>query len=123
MFDAQQALETLQDAVQRHDRDRVAALVSDRMIWVMPLADNERGKTEWIDASLGVTWHWFQITIRREVDLGDVRIVEALVRQSREPSATEDTTSPVTAEGIVVDVWALEGDTWRLVARHPHRIT
>ena len=122
MFDAQHTLEMLQDAVQRHDRERVAELVSDRMIWVMPLVDNERGKTEWIDASLGVTWHWFRITIRREVDLGDVRIVEALVRQSREPSATEDTTSPVTVEGIVVDAWALESGTWRLVARHPHGI-
>lgn len=122
MFDAQQTLEALQDAVKNRDRAGVADLVSDRMIWVMPLVDNERGKTEWLEASLGVTWHWFQISILREVDLGDVRIVEALVRQSREPSATEDVTSPVTAEGIVVDVWALEDGIWRLVARHPHRI-
>lgn len=123
MFEAQNTLEALQDAVQRHDRERVAEFVSDRMIWVLPLADNERGKTEWIDASCAVNWHWFEISISREVDLGDVRIVEALVRQSRDPSSTEETTSAVIAEGVVVDVWALEDDTWRLVARHPHRIS
>ena len=44
MFDALQLIEDLQAAVQRGDRERVEAMVSDRMIWVMPLKDNARGK-------------------------------------------------------------------------------
>lgn len=30
-------------------------------------------------------------------------------------------TSPVTATGVVVDVWARESGIWRLIARHPQR--
>jgi hypothetical protein len=74
------------------------------MIWIMPSKDNERGKQEWIDASCGVTWHWFRIAIRRELDLGEVRVVESLVEQSREATAGEDLNGAMTAEDVVVDI-------------------
>ena len=122
MFDAQPMLENLQEAVLRGDRDALGKLVSDRMIWIMPAADNARGKQEWIDASCGVAWHWFQIEVLRTVELGDVVLVESLIKQSREPAAGEDATGPVAAQGIVADAWVLEAGQWRLIARHPHRI-
>jgi len=85
MFDALQLIEDLQAAVQRGDRERVEAMVSDRMIWVMPLKDNARGKVQWIEASLGVTWNWFRVSVHREVDLGQTRIVESWIKQSEPP--------------------------------------
>lgn len=109
--------------MRRADRHRLDAMVSDRMMWTMPLRDNDRGKRDWIDASCAVSWHWFHVTVRRELDLGDVVVVESIIRQSREPTVKETVNGPVTAEGIVVDVWARESDSWRLVARHPHQIT
>ena len=123
MFDALRLIEDLQDAVQRRDREQLWSAVSERMIWVMPLKDNARGKAEWIEASCGVTWNWFRVSIHREVDLGAVRVVEAWVEQSREPVEGEDASEPVAAEGVVVDVWADEDGTWRLVSRHPQRST
>jgi hypothetical protein len=122
MFDPQVTLENLQDAVLRGDRDTLAELVSDRMIWIMPSLGNGRGKREWIDASCGVTWYWFRIEVLRTVALDEVVIVEALIGQSRKATEEEASSEPVTAQGIVADIWALEGRTWRLVARHPHRI-
>lgn len=123
MFDALQLIEDLQAAVQRGDRERVEAMVSDRMIWVMPLKDNVRGKPQWIEASLGVTWNWFRVSVHREVDLGQVRVVESWIEQSREPVDDEDASAPVIAEGVVVDVWTQEDSAWRLVSRHPQRST
>lgn len=123
MFDALQLIEDLQAAVQRGDRERVEAMVSDRMIWVMPLKDNVRGKPQWIEASLGVTWNWFRVSVHREVDLGQVRVVESWIEQSREPVDDEDASAPVIAEGVVVDVWTQEDGAWRLVSRHPQRST
>ncbi|WP_159901171.1 nuclear transport factor 2 family protein [Ornithinibacter aureus] len=123
MFDALQLIEDLQAAVQRGDRERVEAMVSDRMIWVMPLKDNARGKVQWIEASLGVTWNWFRVSVHREVDLGQTRIVESWIKQSREPVGDEDSSAPVIAEGVVVDVWTEEDGAWRLVSRHPQRTT
>lgn len=123
MFDALQLIEDLQAALQRGDRERVEAMVSDRMIWVMPLKDNARGKAQWVEASLGVTWNWFRVSVHREVDLGQVRIVESWIEQSREPVDDEDASAPVTAEGVVVDVWTEEDGAWRLVSRHPQRST
>jgi hypothetical protein len=110
MFDALRLIEDLQDGGQRRDRKHLRSAVSDRMIWVMPLKDNARGKAEWIEASCGVTWNWFRVSIHREVDLGRVRVVEAWVEQSREPVEGEDASEPVTAEGVVVDVWAHEDE-------------
>ena len=123
MFDALQLIEDLQAAVQRGDRERVEAMVSDRMIWVMPLKDTARGKVQWIEASLGVTWNWFRVSVHREVDLGQTRIVESWIKQSREPVGDEDSSAPVIAEGVVVDVWTEEDGAWRLVSRHPQRTT
>ena len=123
MFDALRLIEDLQSAVQRSDREHLEAAVSDRMIWIMPVKDNLRGKAEWIEASCGVTWHWFRVSIQRELNLGEVRVVEAWFEQSREPVAGEDTLEPVTAEGVVVDIWAEEDGVWRLVSRHPQRFT
>jgi ketosteroid isomerase-like protein len=123
MFDALHLIEDPQAAVQRGDRERVEAMVSDRMIWVMPLKDSARGKAEWVDASCSVAWNWFRISIPREVDLGEVRLVEAWIEQSREPVDGEDASGPVIAEGVVVDVWAREDGVWRLVSRHPQRST
>lgn len=123
MFDALQLIEDLQAAVQRGDRERVEAMVSDRMIWVMPLKDNARGKAQWIEASLGVTWNWFRVSVHREVDLGSVRVVESWIEQSRAPVDDEDASAPVVAEGVVVDVWTEEDGAWRLVSRHPQRST
>lgn len=123
MFDAVHLIEDLQAAVQRGDRERVEAMVSDRMIWVMPSKDSARGKAEWVEASCAVAWNWFRISIHREVDLGDVRVVEAWIEQSREPVDDEDASGAVIAEGVVVDVWAREHGVWRLVSRHPQRST
>lgn len=92
------------------------------MIWVMPVKDNTRGRSDWIEASCGVAWNWFRVSIHREVDLGDVRVVEAWIEQSREPVDGEEVSGPVIAEGVVVDVWAEEDGAWRLVSRHPHRL-
>lgn len=78
------------------------------MIWVMPLKDNQRGKWEWINASCGVSWHWFRVSVRREVDLGAVHVVESLIKQSRYPADGEDVSGPVVAEGVVVDIWGIE---------------
>jgi hypothetical protein len=66
-----------------------------------------------------VTWNWFQIAISRQLDLGDTRVVESWISQSREPVAGEEDSAPVTGAGRVLDVWAVENGTWRLVARHP----
>ncbi|WP_169735736.1 nuclear transport factor 2 family protein [Intrasporangium oryzae] len=121
-FDAKDMTEALQEGVRRRDRHYLDAVVSDRMIWVMPLADNERSKQEWIEASCSVTWNWFEVDTRRVLEIGDDgRLVESWIRQSREPVDGEEATSPVTATGVVVDVWARENGTWRLVARHPQR--
>ncbi|GAA2473566.1 hypothetical protein [Terrabacter carboxydivorans] len=122
MFDSQHVTEDLQAAVRCGDMQRLDAMVSDRMIWTMARLDNPGGKREWIDASCAVTWHWFHVTVCRELDLGGVMVVESIIRQAREPSAGEGATGPVTAEGVVVDVWTLESESWRLVARHPQRI-
>ena len=123
MFDALRLIEDLQDAVQRGDREHLGSAVSDRMIWVMPLKDNARGKAEWIEASCGVNWNWFRVSIHRQVDLGRVRVVEAWVEQSRDPVDGEAASEPVIAEGVVVDVWADEDGAWRLLSRHPQRST
>ena len=123
-WDALDRLQRLQDAVLGHDRDFIEACVSDRMIWVLPVPNGTRGKQEWIDASCGITWDWFEIRINREVDLGTTRIVEAWVRQQRQPTADEvaqGQQSPVAAEGVVVDAWTVEDGHWRLVCRHPQR--
>lgn len=123
-WDAADRTRLLQDAVRTHDRDFLDDWVSDRMIWVMPLRDNQRGKREWIDASCSVAWDWFDVQILREVDLGDARLVEAWIRQqyrrTNEAGPAEEPTT-VTADGVVVDLWAREGGRWRLVARHPQR--
>ena len=121
MFDAQQAIEALQEAVRSGDREYLAGAVSDRMIWVMPSSDNQRGKHEWIEASCGVSWHWFEVEVLRVVRLDNATVVESWIRQPREPVSGEDRSQPVTATGVVLDVWAEENGTWRLAARHPQR--
>ena len=121
MVDVTELLESLQEAVRVRDRAHLDAAVSERMIWVMPIADNERGKRDWIDASLGVSWHWFEISVRRVVEPGDTIVVEWWARQSRDVVSTDDQPGPITAEGVVLDVWNLEDDRWRLVTRHPAR--
>jgi ketosteroid isomerase-like protein len=113
--------EALQDAVRRGDTAQLEASVSDRMIWVMPTELNSRGKKEWIEASCSISWHWFRVTIQRELDLDDVRVVEAWISQSRDPVPSEDSSQPVSASGVVLDVWANESGSWRLVARQPQR--
>ena len=103
------------------DREHLEAAVSDRMIWVMPTAENRRGKQDWIEASCAVTWNWFEVEICREIDLGDARVVESWVRLSRDPVASEEVSEPVIGAGPILDVWAIENGAWRLVARHPQR--
>jgi ketosteroid isomerase-like protein len=121
MFDAQQSTEALQEAVRLGDREHLESSVSDSMIWVMPSSDNQRGKQEWIDASCSITWHWFEVTVRRALELDNACVVESWIRQSRDPVSGEDDSPPVAAAGVVLDVWANEGGTWRLVARYPQR--
>lgn len=123
-WDALDRIQRLQDAVVAHDRDAIGAWVSDKMIWVMPVVDNTRGKQEWIDASCSITWDWFDIRVSREIDLGDTRIVEAWIGQQRQPTTEEAARgmrAPIAAEGVVVDAWTLEDGEWRLIARHPQR--
>ena len=123
-WDALDQLQRLQEAVLAHDRDAINAGVSDKMIWVMPLPDNARGKQDWIDASCGIAWDWFDISVSREIDLGNTRVVEAWIRQQRQPTAEEmaqGATAPIAAEGVVVDTWSLEDGEWRLTSRHPQR--
>jgi hypothetical protein len=123
-WDALNQLQRLQDAVLNHSRDLIESSVSDRMIWVLPMSDGTRGKQEWIDASCGITWDWFDLRVTREVDLGTTRIVEAWISQQRQPTAHEvaqGRRTPVAAEGVVVDAWTLEDGRWRLVCRHPQR--
>ena len=119
MFDAQQAIEALQEAVRSGDREYLAGAVSDLMIWVMHSSENQRVKHEWIDASCGVSWHWFEVEVLRVVRLDNATVVESWIRQSREPVSGEDRSQPVTATGVVLDVWVEENGTWRLAARHP----
>lgn len=107
-----------------HDRDFINACVSDQMIWVMPQRDNARGKQDWIDASCGIAWDYFDIRVSREIDLGNTRVVEAWIRQQRQPTTEEvaqGTTTPIVAEGVVLDTWSLEDGEWRLTSRHPQR--
>lgn len=123
-WDALDRIVRLQDAVVAHDRDSLEAWVSERMIWVLPQAHNTRGKHDWIDASCSITWNWFDVRICREIDLGGTRLVEAWIRQQREPTEDElaqGTRAPIAAEGVVVDLWAVEDGDWRLIARHPQR--
>ena len=94
MFDAQQAIEALQEAVRSGDREYLAGAVSDRMIWVMPSSDNQRGKHEWIEASCGVSWHWFEVEVLRVVRLDNATVVESWIRQSREPVSGEIARNP-----------------------------
>jgi hypothetical protein len=121
MFDALEITQALQEAARLHDRECLEGAVSDRMIWVMPLSDNQRVKRDWIDASCAVAWNWFEIVIRRELDIGDARVVESWIKQSRDPVTGEDESRPVTAAAVVLDVWARECGTWRLVSRQPQR--
>jgi len=121
MFDAHEVTNALQEAVRIRDREYLEGAVSDRMIWVIPVARNRRGKPEWIEASCSVTWNWFQIEVHRELEVGDTAVVESWISQSRDPVAGEADSGPVTAKGLVLDVWANENDTWRLIARHPQR--
>lgn len=121
VFDAQQVTEALQEAVRLGDTAHLEASVSDRMIWVTPTTDDRRGKQEWIEASCSIVWHWFEVTVRRELNLGTVRVVEAWISQSRAPVAGEEPSQPVSASGVVLDVWANEGGHWRLIARQPQR--
>lgn len=122
MFEAQELIEGLQEAVRVRDIESVRDAVSDRMIWVMPLPDNEHGKHEWIEASCAVTWNWFKVDVRRVIEIGnDTRVVESWISQSRQPVDGEEAAAPVTASGVVLDVWTREGDTWRLITRHPQR--
>jgi hypothetical protein len=44
MFDAHQFTEVLQEAVRHGDREHLENSVSDRMIWVMPSPESQRGK-------------------------------------------------------------------------------
>ncbi len=120
-FDAHQSTEALQEAVRLGDREHLETAVSDSMIWVMPTAENHRGKQEWIDASCSIAWHWFNVTVRRAVELDNACVVESWISQSRDPVPGEDDSRPVAAAGVVLDVWADEGGTWCLVARHPQR--
>lgn len=122
VFDAQEMTEALQEAVRCGERAHLEASVSDRMIFVLPTSGNQRGKQSWIDASCSITWHWFKVNVQRELDLGDVRVVESWVSQSRDPVAGEDASRPVLGEGVVLDVWANESGVWRLVARQPQRV-
>ena len=121
MFAAHQSTEALQEAVRVGDREHLETSVSDSMIWVMPSPESQRGKQEWIDASCSVTWHWFEVALRRSLELDNACVVESWISQSRDPVAGEDASQPVVAAGVVLDVWANEGGTWRLVARYPQR--
>jgi uncharacterized protein DUF4440 len=121
MFDALEVTKALQEAVRVRDREYLEAAVSDRMIWVMPVAENRRGKREWIEASCSVTWNWFQVDLHRELDVGDARVVECWISQSRDPVVGVEGKGPVTATGLVLDVWTQENGIWRLVTRHPQR--
>lgn len=121
VFNAQEMTEALQEAVRCSDRAHLEASVSDLMIFVLPTSENQRGKQSWIDASCSITWHRFKISVQRELDLGDVRVVESWVSQSRDPVAGEDASRPVLGEGVVLDIWANERGVWRLVARQPQR--
>jgi len=123
VWDALDLIRGLQDAVVAHDRDLLDAWVSDRMLWVMPLPDNARGKHEWIEASCSVAWDWFDIRVSREVDLGDTRLVEAWISQQYKLPSEDGSgqAKTVAGQGVVVDLWALEEGTWRLVARHPQK--
>ncbi len=121
VFDAQEVTEALQEAVRSGDRAHLEASVSDRMIFVLPTSENRRGKQAWIDASCSISWHWFKVSVQRELDLDNVRVVESWVSQSRDPVAGEDASRPVLGEGVVLDVWVNEGGAWRLVARQPQR--
>jgi hypothetical protein len=123
MFDAEESTKALQEAVRVRDREYLDAVVSDRMIFVEPVLNKRRGKREWIEASCSVTWNWFQIDISRQLDLGDTRVVEVWISLSREPVAGEEASEPVTGAGPMLDVWAIENGSWRLVARHPQRAT
>ena len=68
-----------------------------------------------------MSWHWFEVEVLRLVRLDSATVVESWIRQSREPVFGEDLSQPVTATGVVLDVWAEENGTWRLAARHPQR--
>jgi hypothetical protein len=121
LFDALQFTEAVQDAVRRGDREHLGRVVSDDMIWVMPVTGNQRGKHEWIEASCSVTWHWFEVTVLRALELDNVRVVESWIRQSRHPTPSEGASGPVVGAGVVLDVWVNESGAWLLVARHPQR--
>jgi hypothetical protein len=121
MFDAEKSTKALQEAVRVRDRKYLESVISDRMIFVEPVLNRRRGKHEWIEASCSVTWNWFQVDVGRQVDLGDTRVVELWVSLSREAVAGESVASPVTGAGPILDVWANEKGTWRLVARQAQR--
>ncbi|HUR14173.1 MAG TPA: DUF4440 domain-containing protein [Mycobacteriales bacterium] len=116
MFDATAATRALQDAVLRHDHVYLENACSDQMLWSMPSRDNQRGKRAWIDASCAVAWDWFEVDVLRQLDVGQVVVVESWIRQQYTLNGAQ-----VVGEGVVVDVWALEDSTWRVVARHPQR--
>ena len=121
-WDALDQLNRLQDAVAARDLATLDAIVSDQMIWILPVPDNNRGKQEWIDASCSITWDWVGSRISRELDLGTVRVVEAWMELQRQPTDEERAQGqlkPLVREGVVVDVWTLENDEWRLISRQP----
>lgn len=94
MFDAPDATRALQDAVLRHDHAFLEQACSDQMLWSMPSRDSRRGKREWIEASCSVAWDWFEVEVLRDLDLGDVAVVESWIRQQYTSDA-----GPVQGEG------------------------
>ena len=106
-----------------HEDDLIEACVSDRIVWVLPIPDSNRGKQEWIDASCAITWDWLELPVTREVDLDTTRIVEAWISQQRQPTSDEVAQGkhPSPPKELSSTFGQSKVGDWRLICRHPQR--
>jgi ketosteroid isomerase-like protein len=122
-FDPRAMTERLQEAVRTHDVARLQEMVSERMIFASSRSllrlgysgfAEFNGRVEWIAAATVIPWVRFDVHEVRAVTLAHAVVVDSRMSQVVRRDGQEQHSI-----WVVTDVWALEDEQWRLVARHP----
>jgi uncharacterized protein YciI len=119
-FAAAELTRELQEAVRVHDKARLDALVSERLVFASGRQLGRIGKAEFVGAAMSIDWQRFDCSEFRTLALDDVVVVDYEIKQ--EIRAAPDSTTanaPTETAWVMTDVWALENGRWRLVSRHP----
>jgi hypothetical protein len=78
------------------------------------------GKADFVETAMAIEWKDFDCSGFRTLDLGDVVVVDYEIgHEIGTASETGAKDAPGRTSWIMTDVWALEHQSWRLVARHP----